>query len=98
MLLSPKDGAYAAWLSAAGRLPQLADGYDGNSGPRGDQLGQVRQIGGHYQHGRGPVSCFRLFRLLYRSRGHHRVHGLPRRHVRGTDQLATVVRELVDAA
>jgi hypothetical protein len=36
--------------------------------------------------------------LLYRSRGHHRVHGLPRRHVRGTDQLATVVRELVDAA
>jgi hypothetical protein len=26
--------------------------------------------------------------LLYRGRGHHRVHSLLRRHVRGTDQLA----------
>lgn len=63
MVLSPKDGAYAACVSAAGRLSQLADVYDGNSGPRGDQLGQVRQIGGHYQHGRGPVRVCGIPRL-----------------------------------
>jgi hypothetical protein len=52
MLLSPKGGAYAAWVSVAGGLSQFADVYHGNSGPPGDQLGQVRQIGGHYQDGR----------------------------------------------
>jgi hypothetical protein len=61
--------------------------HDGNSGSPCYQLGQARPVRGNYQHRRSPVGGFCLFGLLYCGCGDHRIHSLPRRHVRGADQV-----------
>lgn len=69
-------------------VAELADVRDGNTGPPGNELVQMRQVGGDDEDRRLPVSRFCLLRFFYRGRGHHRVYCLPGGQRRSADEVS----------